>query len=149
MHALLSPTQVIFSAVAVFAFWYDSDRARFLAFIVSYGILAGGYNALLPTTITEIYGVQNYSSVNGAIYFIRGLGVLVGAPIAGLILGSHQRGANPSGPQGAQLLRLDALKTRYNDVAVFDGALLLASGMCVAYVRWLDARDKGGWSWRA
>ncbi|KAI0640143.1 MFS general substrate transporter [Trametes polyzona] len=136
---------VIFSGIAVFALWYDSDRARFLAFIVFYGILAGGYNALLPTTITEVFGVQNYSSVNAFIYFIRGLGALFGAPIAGVILGSHQRGTRATGG----MLSLNALKTRYNEVAIFDGVLLLAAGACVAYVRWLDARDKGGWSWKA
>ncbi|KAI0673848.1 MFS general substrate transporter [Trametes maxima] len=137
---------VIFSGIAVFALWYDSDRGRFLAFIVFYGILAGGYNALLPTTITEVYGVQNYSSVNAFIYFIRGLGALFGAPIAGLILGSHQRGTRLTGDM---MSNLHVLKTRYNDVAIFDGILLLAAGICVAYVRWLDARDKGGWRWKA
>ena len=143
-------TQVIFSAVSVFALWYDSDRARFLAFIVLYGVLAGGYSALFPTTIPEIYGIQNYASVNSAIYFIRGLGVLCGAPIAGVILGSGQlRGSDSSPSRSSQMLGLEALKTRYNDVATFDGVILLAGGLCVAYVRWLDARDKGGWSWRA
>ncbi|KAH9854291.1 MFS general substrate transporter [Lenzites betulinus] len=136
---------VIFSGIAVFALWYDSDRVRFLAFIVFYGILAGGYNALLPTTITEVYGVQNYSSVNAFIYFIRGLGALFGAPIAGVILGSHQRGTGTTGG----MLNMNVLKNRYNEVAIFDGVLLLAAGVCVANVRWLDARDKGGWSWKA
>ncbi|KAH9897700.1 MFS general substrate transporter [Cubamyces lactineus] len=137
---------VLFSGVAVFALWYDSDRARFLAFVVFYGILAGGYNALLPTTITEVYGVQNYSSVNAFIYFIRGLGALFGAPVAGLILGSHRRSLRSAGDIFANM---SMLKNRYNEVAIFDGVLLLAAGVCVAYVRWLDARDKGGWSWKA
>ncbi|EIW64477.1 MFS general substrate transporter [Trametes versicolor FP-101664 SS1] len=137
---------VILSGIAVFALWYDSDRARFLAFVVFYGILAGGYNALLPTTITELYGVQNYSSVNAFIYFIRGLGALFGAPVAGLILGSHQRGARVT---GSMAFNMGVLKNRYNEVAIFDGVLLLAAGACVAYVRWLDARDKGGWAWKA
>ena len=44
---------------------------------------------------------------------------------------------------------MEALRSRYNEVAVYGGVLLLAAGICVAYVRWLDARDKGGWSWRA
>ncbi|PIL31292.1 MFS general substrate transporter [Ganoderma sinense ZZ0214-1] len=141
---------VIFSAVSVLALWYDSDPARFLAFIVFYGMLAGGYSALFPTTISEIYGIQNYASMNSAIYFVRGIGVLCGAPIAGIILGSHQSGDSNSNPsRSSQMLSIEALKTRYNDVAVFDGVLLLAAGLCVAYVRWLDARDKGGWLWRA
>ncbi|OBZ78981.1 Monocarboxylate transporter 12 [Grifola frondosa] len=142
---------VLLSGVSVFALWYDASRSQFLAFIVLYGILAGGYNALLPTTITEVYGVQNYASVNGFIYFIRGLGALFGAPIAGLILGSHQRGASSSlGSSGPSMqVSLEKLRARYNEVAIFDGILLLAAGVSVAYVRWLDARDKGGWSWRA
>lgn len=138
--------QVILSGVSVFALWYDASRTRFITFVVFYGILAGGYNALLPTTITEIYGVQNYATVNGFIYFIRGLGAIFGAPIAGVILGSHQRTfSNSLGLTSGTV----AVKMRYNDVVVFDGILLLAAGICVSYVRWLDARDKGGWKWKA
>jgi MFS family permease len=133
--------QVLLSALSVFALWYDATRDRFVAFVVMYGIYAGGYNALLPTTITDIYGVENYSRVNGFIYFIRGLGSVLGAPIAGLILGSFQRAGHA---QTAGVLR-----SRYERVVVYDGVLLLAAGVCVAYVRWLDARDKGGWKWKA
>lgn len=88
--------QVLLSGISVFALWYDASRSRFITFVVFYGILAGGYNALLPTTITEIYGVQNYATANGFIYFIRGLGALFGAPVAGVILGSHQRSFSSS-----------------------------------------------------
>ncbi len=109
-----------------------------------YGIYAGGYNALLPTTITEIYGVQNYNSVNGFICFIRGLGAVFGAPIAGIILGSQNRSA-PILPPDSDT----PLQKRYNDVVLFDGVLLLGASICVMYVRWLDARDKGEWKWRA
>ncbi|EMD32616.1 hypothetical protein CERSUDRAFT_161575, partial [Gelatoporia subvermispora B] len=138
---------VILSGVSVLALWLNADRARFLTFIVFYGILAGGYNALLPTTITEVYGVQNYSSVNSFIYFIRGLGALFGAPVAGAILGHHKRGTIAS--TKGMFSGVVSTKMQYNEVAIFDGALLLASGICVAYVRWLDARDKGRWAWRA
>ncbi|KAJ7451254.1 monocarboxylate transporter [Mycena galericulata] len=132
------------SALSVFGLWYSAPRVRFLAFVVSYGIYAGGYNALVPTTISEIYGVENYARVNGAVYFIRGLGSLLGAPIAGLILGSHTRtGA------GAGAADLPGLKARYEHVVLYDGLLLLCAGGCVAYVRWLDARDKGVWRWKA
>ncbi|KAF7329137.1 Monocarboxylate transporter [Mycena kentingensis (nom. inval.)] len=131
------------SALAVFALWYDAARPRFLAFVVVYGIYAGGYNALMPTTITEIYGVENYARVNGAIYFVRGLGSLLGAPVAGVILGTHKRGG------GAGMFEDSALRSRFEKVVVYDGVLLLCAGLCVAYVRWLDARDKGRWKWKA
>ena len=85
--------------------------------------------------------MQNYAHVNAAMYFIRGLGVIFGAPIAGVILGSHAR--------GNAMMSMDILKDRYDWVAVYVGALLLGASLCVAYVRWLDAKNKGGWSWIA
>ncbi|KAF7362833.1 putative transporter ESBP6 [Mycena venus] len=179
------------SSLSVFALWYDAPRDRFMAFVVMYGIYAGGYNALIPTTITEIYGVENYARVNGFIYFVRGLGSLLGAPIAGLILGSHKRGGGRrdgdawgggdaaftvracrrvrrgatslcwdvrrisqshkrSGRGGMGTLgEVGMLRSRYERIVVYDGVLLLCAGMCVAYVRWLDACDKGVWKWKA
>ncbi|KAJ7080953.1 MFS general substrate transporter [Mycena belliarum] len=128
---------VFLSALCVLGLWYDAARPRFVTFVVMYGIYAGGYNALVPTTISEIYGVENYARVNGFVYFVRGLGSLFGAPVAGLILGSYKRGG--AGEKPAQ----------YRNVVVYDGVLLLCAGVCVAYVRWLDARDKGAWKWRA
>ncbi|KAL0579926.1 hypothetical protein V5O48_002097 [Marasmius crinis-equi] len=135
---------VILSALSVFALWYDAPLDRFISFVVLYGIYAGGYNALLPTTITEIYGIENYASVNGALLFIRGLGSIFGAPLAGLILGSHTRTSF-----GNSEVDSKALRKKFNDVVVYDGVLLMASALCVLYVRWLDARDKGRWKWKA
>ncbi|KAH7911622.1 major facilitator superfamily domain-containing protein [Hygrophoropsis aurantiaca] len=133
---------VILSALSVLALWYDAPRTRFLAFTILYGVYAGGYNALLPTTITEVFGVGNYAAVNGVIYFVRGVGTLAGAPIAGIILGSHSRSV------GNGFMGMD-LQDKYKKVVLFDGALLVAASVCVAYVRWLDARDKGRWMWKA
>lgn len=140
--------QVLLSSVTVLALWYNASPARFLAFIILYGILAGGYNALLPTTITEIYGVQNYDAVNGSIYFLRGLGAIAGPPIAGVILGSHRRGGLTA-PGGDMLTNIAALKARYNDLVIYDGMLLIGASLCVVYVRWSDAKEKGSWRWRA
>ncbi|RDB21688.1 putative transporter ESBP6 [Hypsizygus marmoreus] len=138
-------TSVFLSGLSVFALWYDAPRARFIAFVVLYAIYAGGYNALLPTTITEIYGVENYASVNGFVYFVRGMGSLFGAPLAGVILGSYKRNGDKSDIFGGSSI----LQTRFNNVSVYAGILLLAAGFCVSYVRWLDARDKGRWAWKA
>jgi MFS family permease len=99
-----------------------------------YGIYAGGYAALLPTTMAEIYGVANYHSVNGIIYFLRGLGSVLGAPIAGVILKGDARKSGAGS---------------YHDVIIYDGLLLVCSSLCIGYVRWLDAREKGVWVWKA
>ncbi|KAL0567536.1 hypothetical protein V5O48_014459 [Marasmius crinis-equi] len=132
---------VILSALSVFTLWYSAAKARFIAFVVIYGIFAGGYNALLPTTIVEIYGLENYAGVNGSLLFIRGLGSLFGAPLAGVILGSHAR-AGIGGDKSV-------LEEKFNHVVIYDGVLLAVSALCVVYVRRLDAVEKQGWKWRA
>ncbi|KAJ6609564.1 major facilitator superfamily domain-containing protein [Mycena sp. CBHHK59/15] len=120
---------VFLSALSVLALWYDAPRARLRG-------VRRGYNALLPTTISEIYGVDHYARVTGAVYFVRGLGNLLGAPIAGVLLGSHAR-------TGVGAVGMQQLQGGFEKVVMYDGVLLLAAGVCVAYVRWLDARDKG------
>ncbi|EJD03008.1 monocarboxylate transporter [Fomitiporia mediterranea MF3/22] len=142
---------VLLSSISVLALWYNASQARFIAFVVLYGVLAGGYNALLPTTISEVYGIQNYNAVNGSIYFLRGLGAIVGPPIAGAILGSHSRGTVISSTSGigSTSPALAALEEKYNDLVIYTGMLLVGASFCVAYVRWGDAKEKGKWQWKA
>jgi MFS family permease len=116
-----------------------------MIFVVFYGIYAGGYNALLPTTITEVYGVQHYASVNAFIYFVRGIGAIFGAPVAGVMLGSHKR----SGYYAGEVSLVSIAKAKYKDVVVFDTVLLVMAAVCMGAVRWLDARDKRVWRWKA
>lgn len=92
--------------------------------------------------------MQNYDAVNGSIYFLRGLGAIAGPPIAGAILGSHSRGTVVSGTT-ATVTNIASLKTRYNDLVIYDGMLLIGASLCVVYVRWSDAKEKGSWRWRA
>jgi MFS family permease len=134
--------QVLFSGISPFAFWLYAERARFLAFVMLYGVASGGYSALLPTTIAEIYGKEHYSSANAAIYFVRGLGAMLGAPVAGALLGTQSQAAE--GKMSAAELR-----RRFNEIAGYDGVLLLVAGICVVFVRWFDARAKGRWKWIA
>jgi MFS family permease len=126
----------------VITLWIHASHARFLAFVVLYGMASGGYSALLPTTITEIYGREHYSSANAAIYFVRGLGAVLGAPIAGALLGAH--------PGSGQLLEPPGeLMKRFDRVAGYDAGLLLVAAVCVVFVRWCDSRAKGKWKWIA
>ncbi|KKZ62231.1 hypothetical protein EMCG_03293 [[Emmonsia] crescens] len=135
---------VIGSAVSVLTLWLiaadDGSKAPWIAFVILYGILAG-YNALFPTTITELFGVQAYASVNGFLYFIRGLGALFGSPVGGLILGNSRV---PSAGQDKSQILGD-----YRKLIWYDGALLLGSSMCVIGVRGFDALEKRRWIWKA
>ncbi|KUJ21796.1 MFS monocarboxylate transporter-like protein [Mollisia scopiformis] len=92
--------------------------------------LGRGYNSLFPTTIAEVFGLQAYASVNGFIYFVRGLGTMFGSPVGGKILGESRLG-------------------NYRNVVVFDAVLLGGAMLCVIGVRFLDAKEKRVWKWKA
>ncbi|KAM5440991.1 hypothetical protein MferCBS31731_003775 [Microsporum ferrugineum] len=135
---------VLGSAASVWCLWLaaavNGGKAPWLSFVIMYGILAA-FNALFPTTITEIFGVHAYASVNGFLYFVRGLGALFGSPVAGFILGDSH--IHPPGQETSKLLQ------GYRNLIWYDGALLFASSLCVLGVRGFDALEKREWAWRA
>jgi MFS family permease len=136
---------VLGSAVTVVTFWQasamENDMGLWITFVVTYGVFSGGrwsygrfakptdrfagYNSLFPTTVIEVFGAQAYASVNGFIYFIRGLGALWGSPVGGALVGN---GAAP-----------DA----YINLIWYDFTLLMLSSVCVIAVRGFDAVEKG------
>lgn len=134
------------SAIVVFALWYDATRARFVAFIVTYGIFSGGYNALLPATIVELYGDESYDTVTGIIYFLRGIVTLSGPPVAGALLGARTHSV-PSSAKDAFGLDSRTGSEMYNRLAIYTGMLLLGASICACGVRWGEAR-RGTWKWR-
>jgi len=133
---------VVLSGVSVFALWFNASRGRFLAFVVVYGMASGGYSALLPNVIADIYGKEHYSSANAAIYFVRGLGAVLGAPVAGALLGRQP-------VTGKQTQSPAMLMKKFGRIAGYDGALLLGAALCIILVRRLDAQAKRKWQWIA
>ncbi|EPE10498.1 monocarboxylate transporter [Ophiostoma piceae UAMH 11346] len=136
------------AAVTVGALWGTSVKAAgtepvsssasdsvqlWMAFIVLYSIAAGGYYALFPATIADVFGIRSYAAVNGFIYFVRGCGTMLGSPVGGVLLGSSSSASSSAS---------------YADVVVWDGALIVGSAICVLGVRWADALRRG-WAWRA
>jgi len=126
---------VLGSAVTVVAFWLPSahgdDMSLWITFVITYGLFAGGYNSLFPTAVIEVFGAQAYASVNGFIYFIRGLGALWGSPVGGALVAGGQH------PQA------------YISLIWYDFGLLLFSSICVIAVRALDASEKGRFKLKA
>lgn len=92
--------------------------------------MSGGFNALLPTILVEVFGPEQYASVNGFFYFICGCGAMMGTPVGGLLL--------PHGTQSYGMLS----PTEYTKVIVLDGALLMGSAMSVGLVRVLWCLNK-------
>lgn len=134
---------VVGSAVSVLALWlcaaiYEAN-GLWIAFVVLYGVLAGGYMALFPVTISEVFGIQAYASVNSFVYFVRGCGAAFGSPVGGQILG-ESRGVKTTG---------EGVLSSYQKLIWYDGALLIGSSLCVMGVRAFDALEKKQWKWKA
>lgn len=129
---------LLIAASSVFAFWLSSvltttssSLVLWLAFIVLYSFSAGGYYALFPALIAEVFGIRQYAAVNAFILFVRGLGTMFGSPVGGLLLGS-----------------LDEGPRAYASIVYWDGALLMGATVCCVGVRWADGKGKG-WKWIA
>ncbi|KAI9677700.1 MAG: hypothetical protein M1829_002472 [Trizodia sp. TS-e1964] len=133
------------SAMCVLGLWMGATHGEgvkelWLAFVVAYGILGGGFNALFPTTVSDIFGIDEYPSVNGFLYFVRGLGAF-GSPVGGRILGDSTK-VGPGYDVATAL-------AKWRGLIWYDGALLMFSTLCVMGVRWFDAKEKGKWKWKA
>ncbi|KAI4597744.1 hypothetical protein KJ359_004019 [Pestalotiopsis sp. 9143b] len=129
---------LLLAASSVFAFWLTSVMATassstslWLVFIVLYSFSAGGYYALFPALIAEVFGIRHYAAINAFILFVRGLGTMFGSPVGGQLLGGPEDGTRA-----------------YASIAYWDGALLLGATVCCAGVRWADGKGKG-WKWIA
>ena len=96
-----------------------------------YSSSAGGYYALFPALIAEVFGIRQYAAVNAFILFVRGLGTVFGSPVGGQLLGSSEEGSRA-----------------YASVVYWDGALLVGATMCCVGVRWAHGKGKP-WKWIA
>ena len=114
-------------------------RALFVAFAVLYGVFAGAYVSLFPTVLVELFGVQNFASVNGFLYMVRGFGTLLGTPVAGALI--HSGGARVAVGFG----RGGRAAEEYAKSSVMVGALLAAATVSVLWVR----LEVGGVRWKA
>lgn len=126
LNTLLLTT--LLSAAATLGFWLPStlhdgsaeSRRLFIAFTVFYGILSSAYVSLFPTSLVELFGPQNFTSVNGALYMVRGMATMVGTPVGGVLIRSS---ATALGPRA------------YEGMSVLVGSLLFAATAAVVWVR--------------
>ena len=101
------------------------SRVLFVVFAITYGIFAGAYVSLFPTALVELFGVQNFASVNGFLYMVRGFGTLLGTPLAGALIKSRRSMSNST---------LHAASA-YERTAILVGALLAGAALAVLWVR--------------
>lgn len=70
-----------------FAIWFVADSyALLVMFAVVLGIGYGGWIALQPAVIAELFGLRGLGGVVGLVYTSGGIGALLGAPLAGVLI---------------------------------------------------------------
>lgn len=75
------------AAGSVLIIWTLSKSfGTYLLFALVYGLLTGGFYSLVPLVLSETFGPSQLSTVIGFLYAISGIGVLAGAPTAGILL---------------------------------------------------------------
>jgi len=71
-----------------FLLWLTANSYPVLiVFALTLGVGYGGYVALSPAVLAHFYGAQRLGSLLGALYTSGGIGVLMGPPVAGFIIG--------------------------------------------------------------
>ncbi|WP_214368202.1 MFS transporter [Pseudonocardia sp. H11422] len=86
--------QISFAILAVsFVAWLFTSSATaetalplLLVFTVVLGIGYGGWIALQPTVVAELFGLRGLGGLVGLIYTAGGIGALIGPPLAGLVI---------------------------------------------------------------
>jgi len=143
LNTLLLTT--LLSALATVGFWLPSarqgdsspeqSRNLFVAFTVFYGIFASAYVSLFPTTLVELFGTQNFASVNGALYMVRGMASMIGTPVGGLLIRSSMAHFSPRS---------------YENMSILVGVFLAGATVSVLWMR-IEAMILNGkteWKWR-
>ncbi|MGH7781121.1 MAG: MCT family MFS transporter [Candidatus Binataceae bacterium] len=80
--------QACFLLVAAsFALWLvGNSYATMVVFAIAMGTGYGGFVALSPAVLAELFGVARLGTVMGILYTSGGVGALLGPPIAGMII---------------------------------------------------------------
>ena len=134
------------SAVTALGFWLPStlsspnsgaqddskQKALYIVFVVTYSTFASPYISLFPTSLVELFGAQNFASINGFLYMLRGMGTLIGTPLAGLLIRSKVNPASLS--PGA-----------YEYTSIFIGLLLATAA---GFVSWARLESAGLRKWK-
>lgn len=133
----------ILSAISVFTFWLPATfvdhsisgttaDVLFIVFTIMYGCFGSAYISLFPASLIELFGVQHFTSVNGALYLIRGIGALLGTPLTGLLLPGQSALSVPFS---------------YERATITVGVLLFAASVATLWVR-IEGCSGRNWTWK-
>ncbi|KAM5355077.1 hypothetical protein ACJ41O_001723 [Fusarium nematophilum] len=111
-----------------------ASGSRVPFFTILYGLFASAYVSLFPVALIELFGVLELPRIAGIMYMLQGVGILVGTPVAGVLVEGHgEVGRDPDS---------------YMSMAVMAGVLMSIAAAAAAVVR-VDAIvvPGGDWEW--
>ncbi|CCH44594.1 Monocarboxylate transporter [Wickerhamomyces ciferrii] len=111
----------VVSTITILTLWLIASRETFISFVILYGVFSGAIISLLPTCLVELFGAENYQSMSGLMYFSRGVGTLLGSPLAGLLI------------KNSGLMSKD-----YKRSIIYNGVLLFTSTLCLVVLKFQD-----------
>lgn len=122
-------------AVGTWGLWFTAARTNngpfWIMFNVLYGVVNGTFNTVINSIQRQLFGDEMYYPYNGAMTSVRGIGYVVGVPIAGALV---------RGVQDAELSGDD-----FTAIIVYAGSLLAVSVLCLGGVRVVDGLRHGWW----
>ncbi|RSL58790.1 hypothetical protein CEP53_006046 [Fusarium sp. AF-6] len=134
----------LLSAIVTLGFWLpstlhgqtSSSQNLFITFTIFYGIFASAYISLFPASLVELFGPQNFASVNGVLYMVRGMATMIGTPVGGVLIRTSSTNIGPKA---------------YERMSILVGTLMCAATVAVFWVR-LEAMvgtdGKRKWKWK-
>ena len=116
----------LLSTLTIFTLWLIGQRDVFISFVVLYGIFSGAIISLLPTCLIDLFGASQYQALTGLMYFCRGIGSMLGSPIAGV------------------LVKDNGLRTGdYQNAIIYNGVLLAVSTILLGVMRHAYTKENG------
>lgn len=133
-NTLMAATAIY--VLATWTLWLPSALSNnlrlYIGMSVCHGVINGVFNTTMNSIQKELFGEEMYYPKNGVLTSIRGVGYVIGVPMAGALV-TRVADAHLSGE--------DFLRP-----IVYTGSLLTISLACLLNVRRLDAKGSG-WRW--
>ncbi|ORX46267.1 MFS general substrate transporter [Hesseltinella vesiculosa] len=109
--------------VVIMAVWYTATTAASVwAFAALFGVMGGGFLAILPAVLVQCVGLASLETANGWLFFAWFFGGLFGQPIC------------------ASIIERDG--GEYQGAIIFAGVLFLFNGVWAAVLRYMQSGNK-------
>lgn len=123
-------------ALAIWSLWLPSALVNnfglYVALSVCHGLINGVFSTVSNSVQRQLFGDEMNYPKSGALITIRGIGYVVGVPVAGALVTN----VTDKDLRGKDFVR----------AIVYTGSLLIVSMTCLLTVRWIDAK-RNGWKW--